>query len=384
MRAATVIAALLIGLLLSACGGSAASTPTQAGGISQQDAAATVTAATIARDARQTETAKSAPVATKPAEPTNTAPPLTETPAPPTSTSAPPTNTAALPTDTAVPPTEIAAAQGPGAVGDRVEVDGLAVTVKSIERAAEVGQFLKADPGNEFVIADVIIENAGTDSTSYNPLYFKIKDSEGFEYNASFVGPEPSLLSGHLAPGEFVRGKIAVEVKQEAKGLILRYQVITFGSGDPVQIDLEATAAEAAPDPAAPSTDGLPTVGDRAEASGLALTVNSVTKSPQAGDFLKADPGYTFVVADVTFENVGLDKISYNPLYFRVKDSRGFEYSASFTAPDPSFQSGELVKGDKVRGNLAIEVMEDSTGMVLAYTPITVEDLKPLRVYLGE
>lgn len=124
-------------------------------------------------------------------------------------------------------------------VGDRVELNGTALTVVKVDRAAELGQFSKAKDGNEFVVAEVIIENVNADKVPYNPLYFKVKDAEGFEINAELLGSDRSLKSGELTKGEKTRGTVAFEVKKGTQGLVLEYKPIVFGSSDAIKVSLE-------------------------------------------------------------------------------------------------------------------------------------------------
>lgn len=128
---------------------------------------------------------------------------------------------------------------GPAKVGERVEQNGTVLTVISVEKKAELSQLQKAKEGSVFVLIEVLIENAGTEKIPYNPLYFKVKDSEGFEYNATIFGGDNGLKSGDLAVGDKARGVIAVEVKEAAKGLVLSYQPITFGADEPIRVALE-------------------------------------------------------------------------------------------------------------------------------------------------
>jgi|SRR6187549_755854 len=136
-------------------------------------------------------------------------------------------------------PTVAAPAPVVAKVGDKTELNGIALTVTKVSRAAELSQFQKAKDGNEFVIAEVVIENVDTDKAPYNPLYFKVKDSDGFEYNADFTAGEQSLKSGELAKGEKARGNVAFEVKKDAKGLVMEYKPLVIGSSDAIKVALE-------------------------------------------------------------------------------------------------------------------------------------------------
>lgn len=125
-------------------------------------------------------------------------------------------------------------------VGDRIESAGVALTIVKIDRAKELGQFLKAEDGKVYLLAEAVVENAGRDEkTPYNPLYFKVKDTDGFEYNASLMGPDNSLKSGDLDKGDKARGVVAFEVPETAKGLVLSYEpMVLFGGYEPIKVKL--------------------------------------------------------------------------------------------------------------------------------------------------
>lgn len=151
-------------------------------------------------------------------------------------TSAAPTSAAAapaIPEATAVPVVTV------GKIGDRVELDGVALTVVKVEKADQIGDFLKADAGNTYLIAEIIIENVSVDKAPYNPLYFKVKDGDGFEYNAGISTDKQALKSGDLAKGDKARGTVAFQVKKDATGFVLAFKPIVFGGGDPIRVALE-------------------------------------------------------------------------------------------------------------------------------------------------
>jgi hypothetical protein len=137
------------------------------------------------------------------------------------------------PEPTAEPvPTDAPVAPAVAKVGDRVEANGIAFTVVSMKKADKIGDFLKADAGNTYVIVEVLIENIDVDKAPYNPFYFKVKDADGFEYTAGITTDNQALKSGNLAKGEKARGVVAVEVKKDATGLVLEYKPLVLFSGD--------------------------------------------------------------------------------------------------------------------------------------------------------
>lgn len=132
--------------------------------------------------------------------------------------------------------------------------------------------------------------------------------------------------------------------------------------------------AQSAPKPQATPVATAPVakVGDRVESGGIALTVNGATRTDSASQFQKAKPGRIYVVADVTVESVTREKAPYNPLYFKVKDADGYEYTASLISGDQGLKTGELNPGEKARGTVAFDVPGEAKGLVLSYQPIVV------------
>ncbi len=142
-----------------------------------------------------------------------------------------------MPTSAPAPTTE--SAPTIGKVGDKVEANGVALTVTKVDHVDAVGKYLKPKDGNTFVVAEVLIENVSADKAPYNPFYFKVKDADGFEYNAGLTTDESALKSGDLAKGDKARGTILFEVKKDSKGLVLEYKPIVFGNVDPIKVALE-------------------------------------------------------------------------------------------------------------------------------------------------
>ena len=123
---------------------------------------------------------------------------------------------------------------------------------------------------------------------------------------------------------------------------------------------------------------------NHAEGGGVALTVNKVFTVNTIDDIWTPSPGHTFLVVDVTIQNLTRDECPYNPLYFTVRDSQGYEYDVSLVAPSPSLNAGTLYKGEKVRGNIAFEVPVKARGLVITYEPVVIlGGYEPLRIPLS-
>jgi hypothetical protein len=140
---------------------------------------------------------------------------------------------------------------------------------------------------------------------------------------------------------------------------------------------------DATPTPAPPTATPAPSIaqiGERVEAGGIALTINSAN-TMASFDFMTAAEGKTYLVVDALIENISRDTAPYNPLYFSLKDAEGYQHNSAILAPDPSLKSGELPAGDRVRGNIAFEIPIDAAGLVLTYEPLVIlGGYQPLRV----
>lgn len=171
--------------------------------------------------------------------------PPTATPMPtPTSSATPaptPTSSATpVPTATPVPPTPTATPVPLGAVGERLERANIALTVRSVELASEVGA-LRAVPGEVFVIVEVLVENHSQTRLDDASL-FHFVDIPPVRYFPT--GPE-WLQKVPLQPGEQMQGKIALRVAANASNLVLEFAPHLFAARliAPIRVALGDVAA---------------------------------------------------------------------------------------------------------------------------------------------
>lgn len=126
-----------------------------------------------------------------------------------------------------------------GKVGDTVSGGGLSIVVNKVTTVDKL-QFLQPKAGNHYLIVDTTITNVENDSAPYNPIYAKVKDSDGDEFPASIAGaPQPALGSGTLTKGDKVHGNLAFEVPKNGKGFVLTYNPLVIAGGYvPLRVDL--------------------------------------------------------------------------------------------------------------------------------------------------
>jgi hypothetical protein len=257
-------------------------------------------------------------------------------------------------------------------IGERINANGVFMTVLNVQTVKQLGEFMSADAGKVFLDVEVYFENESEDKKApYNPFYFKVKDGDGQEFGAYLLALKPTLTSGDLAKGEFARGHVAFEIMEKSTGFVLNYEPLSlFGGYKEIKVDLSQTAENPIKEPEPKAIPAKFKIGEKAELEGVALTILGMSQQAKLAEIMTPSEGYTFVDLEVLIENIGRDdETPYNPLYFKIKDSKGYEYTSSMMSVDPSLTSGDLSKGEKVRGHVAFEVKADATGVVAIYQP---------------
>ncbi|OJU12981.1 MAG: hypothetical protein BGN88_04875 [Clostridiales bacterium 43-6] len=110
-------------------------------------------------------------------------------------------------------------------VGEEAKTGDTQITVTKVERSAGT-EWDKPEEGNEYVIVRLKIENVGKETIDYNPLYFKLKNSEGqlLTYSITFeVEKDKTLDSGDLAAGGKKEGSVVFKAKKGDANLELQY-----------------------------------------------------------------------------------------------------------------------------------------------------------------
>ena len=114
-----------------------------------------------------------------------------------------------------------------------------AITVTNVKRT-QGNEWSKPKSGNEFVTITVNIENKGKEKLDYNPLYFKLQNSQGQQEGMTFttINQDTELSSGELIPGGKVSGTITFEATKGDNNLALIYNN-SFLSSKELKINLK-------------------------------------------------------------------------------------------------------------------------------------------------
>lgn len=109
-------------------------------------------------------------------------------------------------------------------------------------------------------------------------------------------------------------------------------------------------------------------IGDSVDYKGVVITAKSFKKS-NGSDFDKPKDGMEYVIITIHIKNNSSDKVSYNPFYFKMQNSKGQITDTAFTTVDSqtALASGELTAGGVVEGTVSFEEPKDDAGLVLIY-----------------
>jgi len=128
--------------------------------------------------------------------------------------------------------------------------------------------------------------------------------------------------------------------------------------------------------PSSPSTQEPPSqptnvtykVGDQIKSGDYVVSVNSVRKST-GSQFMKPKDGSVYIIPNVTVQNNSSDKTTISSLLqMYIKDSEGNKYSPALTTDATGKVDGELLGGEKVKGDVGFEVPKTATGLKFYYT----------------
>ena len=108
--------------------------------------------------------------------------------------------------------------------------------------------------------------------------------------------------------------------------------------------------------------------GESGTVDGRKLTVVSVERKASLGAYQDAPSGKIYVVASVTIENTSDKTQTYNVFDFRIQTASGQVIDPTIMG-DNSLNSGDLVKGGKVSGNVTFEAPVETASQYIIYKP---------------
>jgi hypothetical protein len=124
-------------------------------------------------------------------------------------------------------------------VGDTVKAGGYLVTLNAIDRSDGFSEYFKAGAGKTMLAIDITIESTKDSGVSANQFYCKLRDSQGYQYNLTVAGKDPSLGSQNDIPaGQKLRGWVTFEVPKTANGFVFSYEPLSLSQRISIPFDL--------------------------------------------------------------------------------------------------------------------------------------------------
>jgi hypothetical protein len=128
--------------------------------------------------------------------------------------------------------------------GQRVESDGIALTIQMVTSSQRVAQ-TKAGKGNVLLVLNVTVENVSRTKTPVNPQYFMVKDPQGYEYPAVIIPAESLLQAGSLGEHQRVSGDVLFEIPAGTSQVVVEYQPQVLMEAYPqIRIQIQVPAAK--------------------------------------------------------------------------------------------------------------------------------------------
>ncbi|MFA0822358.1 MAG: DUF4352 domain-containing protein [Methanomethylovorans sp.] len=144
------------------------------------------------------------------------------------------------------------------------------------------------------------------------------------------------------------------------------------------QANTTETAAETQPESSNTATPTTYKVGDVVTDGKTNFVVNGMKTASKIDEknnefsVAEAQPGYEYMILDVTIENIGSETVSYSPtINFKVLDSSGYSYTEDFTAETAlakPLDGNNVVPGGKCRGEVPYLVPGDAQGLQLQFS----------------
>ena len=111
------------------------------------------------------------------------------------------------------------------AVGETAELRDRTLVVNEAQHGYPPPRQIRLEPGDELLRVYVTLRNTSNQEFSYNPLNFKVQDSNGVQESRQVIPDLPYRIEpGSLAPDGTLEGNLVFEVPQGDSNLLLIYE----------------------------------------------------------------------------------------------------------------------------------------------------------------
>jgi hypothetical protein len=102
-----------------------------------------------------------------------------------------------------------------GNLGDRIEQDGMALTVLSVDRSTQFGDAQTAKRNYDYLIVSALLEATRSSGVPYTSRCFRVKDDDGYTYYPYHTIPAKEWQNNQHVVGNTAQMTMVFEVPQE-------------------------------------------------------------------------------------------------------------------------------------------------------------------------
>lgn len=192
-------------------------------------------------------------------------------------------------------------------------------------------------------------------------------------------------MADHRHKNWFQRHKIASLLL----GLVAVVIVVSaFGGGEPTQSNSSSSNAGSTKNKTFRFADRADkqdkdtelSLGETGTIDGVKIAITNIESRASLSEYDVAPSGKTYIVATVALENTSNRAKPYNVYDFRIQTAGGQVLDASFRSVEPMLNSGDLVQGGKVTGNVVFEAPTEDGHQYIIWKPGFVSERAIIQV----
>ncbi len=249
---------------------------------------------------------------------------------------------------------------------EKLEDDRLVMYINEMRESDKIN-WTKPEEGCRWVIIDIIIKNKMDEPLKVNPYRICLRDGNNrihvYTHSYRTKDLDFGFKEWDIPPKTMYRGEIAFEVPDDVTNVIASYDdSVSYGEIELIQ----SLSPESMP-----VSDLTPTykIGEKATDENIVITVSSKRETDAIGD-VQAKENWSFLILDITIENISDRSLTYSYSMFYIQDENGylFEYHYTTSHLENPFEHGSLQPGEKHQGEIAFKIPKLSK-LTLWYSP---------------
>jgi hypothetical protein len=250
-------------------------------------------------------------------------------------------------------------------INEHVQIGDIVITVLGVREKTD-GNTFDPSEGNKYVAVDIEIHNINSEFESISSwIGFELQDSESYTYSISIMADNQFSLDGTIPPGMKMTGSVSFEIPESSIPENLIFDYDWLGGGQAIINLSEEKAVEYIKFKNPQETIEAAELGNTLEFSKVDITLNSLREDKDGGLF-EPEEGMMYAIIDLTIENKSSESISSSSLMqIDVFDDSGHFYSTSLFAETKGSIEGEISPGQKKRGEVGFEVLEQSESLYM-------------------